>query len=145
MQYSVPQFINVEDKIVGPLTGKQTLYLMLGGGFLMLIFSFFDFGFFIVTVIIVAPVTLAFAFWKPKGMTVARWITNIISYNTSDHLYTWRREPDGIKFKMIQKKKDHIIIKKNVSKDRIRELSWLLDTSSSVNLPYEIKERVGRK
>jgi len=145
MQYSVPQFIDVEDKIVGPLTGKQTLYLMIGGGFLMLIFSFFDFMFFMIIFIIVAPITLAFAFWKPKGMTVARWIANIINYHTTDHLYTWRREPEGIKIKAIQKKKTQAISEKSVSKNRISELAWLLDTSSSISLPYEVKERAGRR
>ena len=43
MQYGVPQFINVEDKIVGPFTGKQTICLIVGGGILMLLFSVFDF------------------------------------------------------------------------------------------------------
>ena len=145
MQYSVPQFIDIEDKIVGPLTGKQTLYLMIGGGFLMLIFSFFEFGFFMLSFVIVAPITLAFAFWKPKGMTVARWIVNIIMFHTSDHLYTWRREPEGIKIKRAQKKKPQVVSEKKVSKSRIGELAWLLDTSSSINLPYEIKERAGKK
>lgn len=145
MQYSVPQFIDIEDKIVGPLTGKQTLYLMIGGGFLMLIFSFFEWGFFIVSFLIIGPVTLAFAFWKPKGMTVAKWIANIASYHTSDHLYTWRREPEGIKIKATQKKVSKAPPSKNISKSRINELAWLLDTSSSINLPYEVKERVGKR
>ena len=145
MQYSVPQFIDIEDKIVGPLTGKQTLYLMIGGGLLMLLFSFFDFVFFMVATVIIAPITLAFAFWKPKGMTVARWIVNIINYHTSDHLYTWRREPEGIKIKRTQKKKTQVIFKENVSRSRIGELAWLLDTSSSISLSYEVKERAGKK
>ena len=145
MQYSVPQFIDIEDKIVGPLTGKQTLYLIIGGGFLMLIFSFFEFGFFILSFVVVAPITLAFAFWKPKGMTVARWIINIIMFHTSDHLYIGRREPEGIKIKRAQTKKVQAVSEKKVSKSRIGELAWLLDTSSSINLPYEIKERAGKK
>ena len=145
MQYSVPQFIDIEDKIVGPLTGKQTLYLMIGGGFLMLIFSFFEFGFFMVATVIVVPITLAFAFWKPKGITVARWIANIIGFYTTDHLYTWRREPERMQIKRAQKKKAQTVSKENVSRSRIGELAWLLDTSSSINLLYETKERAGKK
>ena len=145
MQYSVPQFIDVEDKIVGPFTGKQTIFLMIGGGFLMLIFSLFDTLFFIIMLIFTVPLTLAFAFWKPKGMTVARWIMNITNYYTSEHFYVWRKEPEGMKFKPTQKKKTKIIPLKNVSRDRIGELAWLLDTSSSISLPYEIRERPGKK
>ena len=145
MQYGVPQFIDMEDKIVGPLTGKQTLYLMIGFGFLILISSFFEFGFFMVSCLIIVPTTLAFAFWKPKGMTVAKWIANTAGYYTSDHLYVWRREPGGIKIKTSQKKVSRAAPQKNISKSRIGELAWLLDTSSSISLPYEVKERPGKK
>lgn len=142
MQYGVPQFIDVEDKIVGPFTGKQTLYLMIGGGTLMLIFSLFEFIFFAIAFIFIAPVTLAFAFWKPKGITVARWILNIINFYTASNLYVWRREPEEIMFKTAQRKKSSKEVPvKNVSASRIRKLAWVLDTSTSVNMPYEAKTR----
>ena len=37
MQYNIPQFVDVEDKIIGPLTLKQFLTL-LGGGLLVFLF-----------------------------------------------------------------------------------------------------------
>jgi len=142
MQYSVPQFIDVEDKIVGPFTAKQTLYLIIGGGILLLVFSFFEFMFFIFAFVIVVPLTLAFAFWKPKGFTVARWLSNGINFTTTSHLYVWRREPDLVMFKQTQKKAaSNLAPAKNISRSRIRELSWLLDTSTSINLSYEAKTR----
>jgi hypothetical protein len=145
MQYGVPQFIDVEDKIVGPLTGKQTVYLMIGGVVLMLVFTFFDFIFFALVFLVVAPITLAFAFWKPKGMTVSRWISNIVNFYTAQNLYVWRREPEIIMFKSSQKKKSSKEVEKeSISKSRIRELAWVLDTSTSVSMPYEAKERPGR-
>jgi len=39
MQYQVPQFIEIEDKIFGPLTLKQFLYLAGGGGLCLLFFT----------------------------------------------------------------------------------------------------------
>ena len=146
MQYSVPQFINVEDKIVGPFTGKQTIVLIIGGGLLMLFFSVFDLIFFAVAAMFIIPVTLAFAFWKPKGVSISRLILNRINFSTSDHLYVWRREPDMIMFKAAQKiKSSEEVAEKDISKNRIRELAWLLDTSTSVNLPYEVKTRAREK
>ena len=142
MQYSVPQFINVEDKIVGPFTGKQTICLVIGGGLLMLFFSIFDFIFFAFAALIIIPLTLAFAFYRPKGVSVSRLILNKVNFSTSNHLYVWRREPDGRMFKATQKvKSTKEIVEKNVSRNRIGELAWLLDTSTSVNLPYEVKAR----
>ncbi len=142
MQYSVPQFINVEDKVVGPFTGKQALFLIIGFGVLLIAFTFFRLSFFIVIAIPTIILTLAFAFWKPKGFTVSRWISNIINFYTTSHLYVWRREPDERMFKQTQKKQAPKEIQAiPVSKNRIKELSWLLDTSTSVSMPYEIKAR----
>ena len=39
MRYQVPQFIDVEDKIFGPLTLKQFLYVAGGSGFSFIIWS----------------------------------------------------------------------------------------------------------
>lgn len=142
MQYNIPQFIDVEDKIVGPFTAKQTLYLIVGGGILMIVFSFFDFMFFALMFLFVVPATLAFAFWKPKGATVARWVSNIINFYTAPHLYIWRREPESIMFKKTQRKSSkQETEKKHISKNRIKELAWILDTSTSVSLPYETRTR----
>ena len=146
MQYGVPQFINVEDKIVGPFTGKQTICLIIGGGLLMLFFSVFDLIFFAVAAMFIIPITLAFAFWRPKGISLSRLIMNKINFSTSDRLYVWRREPDDIMFKATQKiKPPEDVIEKDVSGNKIRELAWLLDTSTSVNLPYEVKTRAREK
>ena len=146
MQYGVPQFINVEDKIVGPFTGKQTICLIIGGGLLMLFFSIFDFMFFAVAALFIIPATLAFAFWKPKGISVSRLILNGVNFKVSNHLYVWRREPDVRTFKLSQKiKPSEEAVEKDTSRNRIRELAWLLDTSTSVNLPYEVKTRAREK
>ncbi|MFA6097195.1 MAG: PrgI family protein [Candidatus Paceibacterota bacterium] len=143
MQYGVPQFIDVEDKIVGPFTGKQTLYMMIGGGFLILIFSFFTLGFFLVAVVIILPLTLVFAFYKPKGITVAQYLSNFMKFFSSNRLYVWRRENEGSFFKTVQKKKKATVEveAKTVTRSKIRELAWVLDTSTAVSVPYEAKER----
>lgn len=146
MQYSVPQFIDVEDKVVGPFTGKQALFMVIGFGILIVAFTFFQFSFFMIIALPTIIMTLLFAFWKPKGYTVSRWITNIINFSTTPHLYIWRREPESRMFKLTQKKKNNEDIEETkVSKNRIKELAWLLDTSTDVNMQYEVKERPREK
>lgn len=142
MQFSLPQFIDVEDKIVGPLTGKQTIYIIMGGGVLLLTFTFFSFVFFLCAFVIIAPLTLGFAFYRPKGITLARYLSNIIDYFTTNHLYLWRREPMMTMYKTVQKK--HAVTEepvKYIPHSRIRDLANLLDTSAAVNLPYEAETR----
>jgi hypothetical protein len=142
MQFSLPQFIDVEDKNVGPLTGKQTIYLIMGGGILLLAFTFFSFIFFLGVFMIVTPLTLAFAFYRPKGISLARYLGNVLDYFTTNHLYLWRREPEMVMYKTVQKKnaaaQEPV---KYVPRSRIRDLANLLDTSAAVNLPYEAQTR----
>lgn len=143
MQYGVPQFIDVEDKIVGPLTAKQTLILMVGGGFLLLIFSLFTMGFFIIALVIILPTALVFAFYKPRGITVSQYLANFMKFYTSSRVYIWRREDEGSMFKPVQKKKKATVEAeaKTVTRSKIRELAWVLDTSTAVSVPYEAKSR----
>ena len=142
MQFSVPQFVNIEDRIVGPLTGKQVLYLLIGGATLLIFFTFLDFAFFAFMSMVITPLVLVFTFYKPKGRTVATYILVTFNYFTIPRAYIWRREPGAIKFKRAQKK--HIgsrPMKENISHNRLRELAWVLDTSQSVGTRFEVSGR----
>jgi hypothetical protein len=142
MQFSVPQFIDVEDKIVGPFTGKQTIYLVAGGGLLLMVFTLFNTIFFIIIAIIVVPLTLAFVFYRPKGISLAQYLSNVVDFFTTEHLYVWRRDPAIVMFKLVQKKHSGVEVPmKVVTRSRIRELANLLDTSASVDMPYESETR----
>ena len=44
MQFAVPQFTDVEDKLIGPLTLKQFLMMLATGGVLLFFWSLFGFG-----------------------------------------------------------------------------------------------------
>ena len=47
MQYPIPQFVEIEDQIIGPLTLKQFFFLLGGGIFLLIAWSFVDLSLFI--------------------------------------------------------------------------------------------------
>ena len=42
MRFEVPQFIEIEDKIIGPLTWKQFIYLAGGVGALLILYYLID-------------------------------------------------------------------------------------------------------
>jgi hypothetical protein len=142
MQFSVPQFIDVEDKIVGPFTAKQTIFMIAGGGLILIAFTFFNTGFFIIALLFILPATLAFAFYRPKGISLSQYMGNFMDFFTANHIYIWRREPEIVMYKAVQKKHSgNEAPMKVVSKSRIRDLANLLDTSAAVNLPYEVETR----
>lgn len=143
MQYNVPQFIDIEDKIVGPFTAKQTVYLMIGGGILMVAFSFLSFELFVIIAIPTVLLTLAFAFYKPKGVTVSQMLLNIVSYSVNKNIYVWRRDPDAVMYKIVQKKQSsEVEATEVVSRNRIRDLANLLDSSVSLETIYEADDSV---
>lgn len=141
MQYSVPQFIDIEDKVVGPLTAKQVLILILGGVVLLVAFRFFNLAFFIIVALIVAPVSLVLAFYKPRGISAIQYIFNYVDYLTNPKIYVWRRETDRNTYlkRSLQKRQSANDAQplKSVSRSRIRDLAILLDTSTMENNLYD--------
>ncbi len=136
MQFPVPQFIDVEDTVVGPLTVKQTVILGIGA---MIIFmcSLIFVGF--IAALIALPTiigSILFAFYKPNGRPLYVLITNYFTYTFKPKLYIWRREPEGVLIKRAIKKetlKDNVSAEyKIISRNRLQELAWILDTQQAV-------------
>lgn len=91
MQFQVPQFIETEDKIVGPLTLKQFLYLAAAG--VISFMSFFVLKTFL-WVIITATLGLiaaAFAFVKYNGQTLIKVMMSAFQYAWNPKMYLWQK------------------------------------------------------
>lgn len=95
MQYQVPQFIETEDKIVGPLTIKQFLYLAVG--FLASFLSFFVLKFIVwlLLTILIAVVAMSFAFIKYNGRSFLTLISSLFGYLWKPRVYV-RKEEGGV-------------------------------------------------
>ncbi len=91
MRYQVPQFIEVEDKIFGPLTLKQFIYLAGGAGLCLIFFSLLPIY---ITVILSIPV-LAFsaglAFYQVNGRPLIVVLEHAFGYVFGNKLYLWKQ------------------------------------------------------
>ncbi|MBU1178535.1 PrgI family protein [Patescibacteria group bacterium] len=105
MQYAVPQFIEVEDKVIGPLTVRQFLYMVIGGVMLLIIWSLADLSLFIILALIVVIVVVAFSFVKINGRPFQIFLLSIIHYFSNPRLRVWFREPALEKIKASSKEK----------------------------------------
>lgn len=92
MNFNVPQYIEVEDKIAFQLTIKQLAWLALGGMGLFFLWQLDSFPAFIVLGIPVLLLSLAFAFFKPAGMTFLQFVLNGVMYLFKPKVLTWHRE-----------------------------------------------------
>jgi len=129
MQFNVPQFIDIEDKIVGPLTAKQLGWLAAGGAILLIMFTQLDTSAFVLSVFIVGGSTGALAFYRPYNQPLIKFIFSSITYVFRPKMYIWRRISRGIENLKHgrDKKKEKAAIHKTVSNAKIEEIGKLLD------------------
>lgn len=129
MQFRVPQFIDMEDKIVGPFTLKQFAYMLGAGGFSFLLWTFIPIK--IIAVILIIPVAglfLALAFLKINDRPFIDTLEGAFSYYTNSKIYTWKQpkeETSSTENIVIETKKEIAVAKANSNK--IHELSLGLD------------------
>lgn len=90
-QFQVPQFIEVEDKIIGPLTLKQFMYLAVGGALLFILYFFLQFFLWFFAALIIAPLALALAFLKINGRPFIYFIMSVITFIFKPKLYLWKK------------------------------------------------------
>lgn len=133
MQFRVPQFIDMEDKIIGPLTLKQFGYIVGAGGLSFIIWTFIPIKFIAVLIIIpVAGLFLALAFVKYNNRSFGEFLESAFIYYTGAKIYTWKQPvPESVTHeanvdKIVSDTTKQMIISKT-NRDRIHDLSLGLD------------------
>lgn len=94
MEYQVPQFIEVEDKIFGPFTLKQFIYLAGGIGISVVLILYVKP--LVLAILLVAPIaalTGALAFYKVNNKDFIEVLEAGFNYYTKGRLYLWKKEP----------------------------------------------------
>lgn len=91
-EYQVPQFIEVEDKIFGPLTLKQFVYVAGGIGLCVVILLSFPLFIGIMLAIPVAVLSGGLAFYKVNNKNLVDIFEAAFNFYTKDRLYLWKRE-----------------------------------------------------
>jgi hypothetical protein len=107
MQYSVPQFIEREAKIVGSLHFKQILFLAGAAGIGFLLWSVLPRPVAILIVPVIVVGGLALAFLKPGGRPLADVLTYAFSYLFSSRRYLWKKEEIKTDFPIVFSESSH--------------------------------------
>ena len=137
MRFQVPQFIDVEDKIFGPLTLKQFIYLAGGGGLSFLIYvTLKSFLFAKIPIFIVISISAAFAFYRVNNKPFIEVVESAFKYYFSNKLYIWKKkeETQAQKTENITKevKSYASIMVPKISDSKLKDLTWSLDIKESV-------------
>ena len=135
-QFTVPQFIDVEDKIIGPITARQFV-IMLGSFLLMgLFYRLFNFSFFLLFSIILFIISITFSFVKINGQPFHFFVLNFIQTTRRPDLRVWNNKIKGDELSIenddtIQSEVVKVRDYRSMTTSRLAELSLIVDTKGA--------------
>lgn len=91
MQFEVPQFIEIEDKIIGPFTWRQFLYLGGGGGMAVVLILIFPLAISIIPAVAIGLIAGALAFYPINNKPFSDFLEAIYNHYRRRRLYLWQQ------------------------------------------------------
>jgi hypothetical protein len=92
MQFQVPQFIETEDKIVGPFTLKQFAFVGVGVLLSMMLYFTVETWLWVIGSIIIFAIALGLAFVKIEGRPFINVILSAVGFYWKPQTYVWQPE-----------------------------------------------------
>jgi hypothetical protein len=130
MRYQVPQFIEIEDKIFGPLTLKQFIYLAGGGGLCLIFFSLLPLWLTAILAIPVMVFSAGLAFYQVNGRPLITVLEHAFGYMLGHKLYLWKQHqaktPDAAAQAAAANSSPSLPVPK-LSESKLKDLAWSLN------------------
>ncbi len=125
MRFEVPQFIDVEDKLFGPFTFRQFIYLAGGAGLVYTLFRLLPLVAAIPLAVPIGGFALALVFYRPNNRPFIKMVESAFNYIIKQRFYLWRH---------VQQEKKTVAPVTNVpasespdEKNKLKDLAWSLD------------------
>jgi hypothetical protein len=126
MQFKVPQFIDVEDKIFGPFTFRQFVYLAGGAGLTFILYKLLPFLIAILFILPVIGLALALAFYKVNNQPFIKVLENSFKFTMQSKLYIWKKEKKKTT-KRPEEKPAEVSYASKLSGSKLKDIAWGLD------------------
>lgn len=131
MEYQVPQFIEVEEKVFGPLSLKQFIYLAGGFGLCVVLVLYLPRVIGIALAIPLAMFTMALAFYKVNNKPFLDILEAGFNYYLGNRLYLWKRTEKRVPAQQAAPAAPSPAVetrqKLGISQNKLHELAWALD------------------
>ncbi len=134
MQYPVPQFQDVEDKVIGPLTFKQFLYMLGGGGLSYIILQTMPSGLNLLLIAVVMGISSAFAFYRINKQPFINIVEAAFYYGLKHKLYLWsnKRPKKQKKEELHNTGKEMPVEMPSMGDSQMKNIAWSLDINENV-------------
>lgn len=144
MRYQVPQFIEVEDKIFGPLTFKQFIYLAGGAGLCLLFFTLLPIYLTVLFGVPVAAFAAALAFYKVNGRPFIIAVEHAVMYFIGTKLYLWKQRSAAPPPKLAPTPTAPSMAGvPKLSESKLKDLAWSLNIKDRTKMGVADTKRTG--
>lgn len=134
-RFVAPQFIDVEDRIIGPITTRQFVLMIIGGIIVFAAYKILDTAGFIMVALIVVGLLVLFGFVKINGRRFHEFIKSMVDTLRRPRVRVWYKQVPlsevtkraGEK-EVEEVKTDFMPTKKRIKPKSLRELSLIVDT-----------------
>lgn len=136
MHYQVPQFIEIEDKIFGPLTLKQFIYVAGGTGLCLIFFSLLPFYLTVILSIPVMAFSLGLAFYQVNGRPMIIALEHAFGFLLRHKLYLWRQHDikNNPSTGTQSSAQNTTLPVPKLSESKLRDLAWSLNIKDRSNM-----------
>ncbi|MDD4290557.1 MAG: hypothetical protein PHH83_04820 [Patescibacteria group bacterium] len=132
--FIVPQFIDVEDRIFGPITIRQFLICTFGGLLVFAAFKLGDFSLFVFQAIFLVPTTIVFAFVRVNGKSFHYFLLDLLIYLFRvPRIAVWQKKEIVAKKQIKEefKKDTYTFEPKFLPRAKLNEISLIVDTGGA--------------
>ena len=131
MQFKVPQFLDIEDKIFGPFTFRQFIYLAGGAGLCFVLYRVLGLLLSVIPILIIGGLAASLTFFRPNNKPFINMLEAGFKYFTQSKLYIWEknRKLEASRRAAAQKPTTAMAPRAegSLTGGKLRDLAWSLD------------------
>ena len=133
-RFVAPQFIDVEDRIIGPITTRQFVMIVIGGVIIFASYKILDMAGFIITALFVAGMVVLFGFVKINGRRFHEFVKSMLDVLRRPRVRVWSKQVSISAVKLKEKPlvlteiKTDFVPRQKISRKKLADLALIVDT-----------------
>lgn len=136
-QYKVPQDVEAEDKLIGPLSLRQFIYVVIGLGWGALMWRLLMFNI-VIMILAIIPITgffLLLGFGRRQEQSFENYFVALVQFMFVPRIRMWDKDLTQEEMIKVEIKKPELVIEKNIPKSRLQQLALIMDTHGAQKDP----------
>lgn len=136
-QYKVPQDVEAEDKLLGPLTARQFIYLIIAlawGGLMWRVFSWNI----VIMILVILPVSgffILLGVGRRQEQSFESYFVAVVRFMLVPRIQVWDKDISTDVLVKPEEKRPELITEKHVTRGSLEQLALIMDTHGSQKDP----------